>query len=184
MEQLPQGGGDDPRARPVLFAVHGPGVRDAPGAVPRVAGIADMDATNRHIPEVYMPRFNRELSRPAREEGTAFVLMADTGALDNILREVHEGTVGCADCAGFEGKKLQLPGDRCGPHHMKARVKVRRHMDGHLSVWHGPRLLQRYADDGRPNEKATREVAGWGVNPERRRSGFQSAERARNSCTL
>ena len=26
LEQLPRGGGDDPRARPVLLAVHGPGV--------------------------------------------------------------------------------------------------------------------------------------------------------------
>ena len=55
--------------------------------------------------------------------------------------------------------KPRLPGDRRRPHHMKAREKVRRHMDGHLSVWHGPRLLQRYASDGQPHGKAAREVA-------------------------
>ena len=50
----------------------------------------------------------------------------------------------------FENLKLQLPPDRHRPHYFKARVKVRRHMDGKLSVWHGPRLLGRYAADGRP----------------------------------
>jgi len=34
----------------------------------------------------------------------------------------------------FERLKLQLPPDRCRPHYFKARVKVRRHMDGTLSV--------------------------------------------------
>ena len=33
---------------------------------------------------------------------------------------------------------------------MKARVKVRRHADGTLSVWHGPRRLARYASTGEP----------------------------------
>ena len=34
------------------------------------------------------------------------------------------------------------------PHYVKARVKVRRHADGTLSVWHGPQKLARYGPDG------------------------------------
>ena len=132
------------------------------GRLPRelaLAGVTDMDSANRYIREVYMPRFNKEFARPAREEGSAFVPMTDTDALDDILCEVHERSVGRDNCVSFEGKMPRLPGDRGGPPHMKARVRVRRHMDGHLSVWHGPRLLQRYAADGAPHEQATREVA-------------------------
>ena len=132
------------------------------GRLPRelaLAGITDMDSANRYIREVYLPRFNREFAHPAREQGSAFVPMADPGGLDTILGELHERRVGRDNCVSFEGLSLQLPGDRHRPHYMKARVRVRRHMDGHLSVWHGPRLLQRYAADGQPQANAIREVA-------------------------
>ena len=147
----PEAGGRSERA----FGTH-------QGRLPRelaLAGITDMDAANRYIREKYLPRFNREFARPAREEGSAFVPMADPERLDDILCEVHERTVGRDNCVSFAGLSLQLPGDRHRPHYMKARVRVRRHMDGHLSVWHGPRLLQRYSSDGQPRENEIREVA-------------------------
>lgn len=132
------------------------------GRLPRelaLAGITDMDSANGYIREVYLPRFNREFARPARQEGSAFVPMADAGGLDNILCEEHGRTVGRDNCVSFECLSLQLPGDRHRPHYMKARVRVRRHMDGRLSVWHGPRLLQRYSADGQPDKSQIREVA-------------------------
>ena len=73
--------------------------------------------------------------------------------------EVHERTVGRDNCVSFERLALQLPGDRRRPHYMKARVRVRRHLDGHLSVWHGPRLLQRYGADGGPVSESLSEAA-------------------------
>ncbi|MCY4323125.1 MAG: ISNCY family transposase [Gammaproteobacteria bacterium] len=124
------------------------------GRLPRelaLAGVTDMAGANRYIREVYMPAFNKEFARPARESGSAFVPMADVERLDDILCEVHERTVGRDNCAGFGKLALQLPGDLGRPHYMKAKVKVRRHMDGRLSVWHGPRLLQRYSADGEPD---------------------------------
>lgn len=39
-----------------------------------LAGITDMTEANRYLEEVYRPAFNREFSRPATEEGSAFVL--------------------------------------------------------------------------------------------------------------
>ena len=132
------------------------------GRLPRelaLAGITDMESANRYIREVYMPRFNAEFARPPREAGSAFVPMADPGRLDTILCEVHERTVGRDNCVGFEGLALQLPSDRRRPHYMKVRVRVRRHMDGRLSVWHGPRLLQGYGPDGRPVPETIGEAA-------------------------
>ena len=43
-----------------------------------------MESANRYIRELYLPRFNREFARAPREEGSAFVAMADPGRLDNI----------------------------------------------------------------------------------------------------
>ena len=121
------------------------------GRLPRelaAAGIADMESANRYLREVYLPAFNAEFARPAREEGSAFVACADPAALDDILCEIHERVVGRDNCVRFERLALQLPADRRRPHYVKARVKVRRHADGALSVWHGPRKLARYGPGG------------------------------------
>ena len=67
------------------------------GRLPRelaAAGIRDMESANRYLREVYLPAFNAEFARPAREEGSAFVACADPAALDDILCEIHERVVG------------------------------------------------------------------------------------------
>ena len=58
-------------------------------------------------------------------------------------------------CAGrydehvrFKGRVLQLPADRHRCHYAKVRVKVRRHANGDLSVWHGPRKLAIHGPSG------------------------------------
>ncbi len=143
------------------------------GRLPRelaLAGISDMEASNRYIRDVYMPRFNAEFARPAREEGSGFVPLSDPGGLDTILCEVHERTVGRDNCVGFERLSLQLPASRHRPHYMKVRVRVRRHMDGRLSVWHGPRLLQGYGPDGGPLSESLPEAAWNGRGSGDRRS--------------
>ena len=84
-----------------------------------------------------MPAFNAEFARPAREDGSAFVAMRGPEALDDILCEVHERVVGRDNCVRFDRLTLQIEADGGRPHYVKAKVKVRRHMDGSLSVWHG-----------------------------------------------
>ena len=70
--------------------------------------------------------------------------------LDAILCELRERVASRDNCVRFEGLTLRLPSDRHRPHYFKARVKVRRHMSGELSVRHGPRLLGRYAAGEQP----------------------------------
>ena len=106
-----------------------------------------------------MPAFNAEFARPAREDGSAFVPMGGLAALDDILCEVHERTVGRDNCVRFDRLTLQIEPDGARPHYVKAKVTVRRHMDGSLSVWHGPRLLRRYEADGTPRPKPLAEAA-------------------------
>ena len=76
--------------------------------------------------------------------------MGGPAALDDILCEVHERTVGRDNCVRFDRLTLQIEPDGARPHYVKAKVTVRRYMDGSLSVWHGPRLLRRYEADGTP----------------------------------
>ena len=76
------------------------------GRLPRelaLAGITDMESANRYIREVYMPRFNREFARAPREEGSAFVAMADPGRLDNIEVRGARADGGARQLRGLRG---------------------------------------------------------------------------------
>jgi len=112
-----------------------------------LAGITDKAAANRYLKEIYMPTFNAEFACPAQEQGTAFVPWIG-GNLDDILCEQHERTVSADNCVRFEGMILQIPADRHRCHYVKAKVKVHYYADGNLAVFHGPRKLAEYNQEG------------------------------------
>ena len=124
-----------------------------------LAGIADITAANRYLAKVYRLAFNAEFRRSPAEDKSAFVPMAEIARLDHILCEIHERTVGRDNCVRFERQALQLPASRYRPHYFKVRVKVRRHRNGTLSIWHGPRLLARYGADGQPQGETLEKAA-------------------------
>lgn len=83
-------------------------------------GITTMEAANRYLEETYRPAFNAEFRQPAMEEGSAFVPWLG-GALDDILCEQFERTVGHDNCVRFEGLALQIPADRYRCHYVKPK---------------------------------------------------------------
>jgi hypothetical protein len=111
------------------------------------AGITTMAAANRYLAEVYLPAFNTEFAVKPAVEGTAFVAWRDED-LNDYLCERHVRTVGGDNCVHFENLILQIPASPYRHHYIKAKVKVLRHLDGTLSVFHGPRPLARYQSDG------------------------------------
>ena len=112
-----------------------------------LAGITDMATANRYLHEHYRQAFNAEFMQPAMEEGSAFV--AWIGApLDDILCERFERTVGADNCVSFEAMKLQIPPDRHRCHYVKAEVAVLRRCDGRLAIFHGPRKLAEFTNQG------------------------------------
>lgn len=146
----PQARGRSERA----FATH-------QGRLPKelgAAGITTLEAANRYLEEVYRPAFNVEFQQPAMEEGSAFVPWVG-GALDDILCEHYERTVGHDNCVRFEGITLQIPVDRHRCHYVKAKVRVHRYPDGSLAVFHGPRKLADYDADGGFKQDSIQAVA-------------------------
>lgn len=109
-------------------------------------GITDIDAANRYLREHYLAAHNAEFAVPSREQGSAFVPF--TGELDDYLCETFARTVGNDNCVQFEGIVLQLPPSPVRAHYVRVKVRVLRHLDGTLSVLHGPRRLARYGADG------------------------------------
>jgi hypothetical protein len=112
----------------------------------RLNGITTIEAANRFLAETYIFDHNDRFAVAAAEEGDAFVPFV--GDLAGILCAKHERVVGNDNCVRFEGLVLQIPEQRHRRHYVKATVQVRQHCDGRLSLFHGPRRLASYTDDG------------------------------------
>ncbi len=123
-----------------------------------LAGIRELEAANRFIKEVYLPRHNARFSRSAALPERAFV-DADREQLVEVLCIEEERIVASDNTVAFAKRRLQLPASRDRAHYVKAKVKVRRYPDGTLAVFHGPRLLQRYDPEGLPTPATTLKIA-------------------------
>ena len=112
------------------------------------AGIDDIATANQWIREVYLPRHNARFARLPAVAEKAFVA-ADPGLLSETLCIEEERVVGRDNTVAYAGLRLQLPESRMRAHYVKARVKVREYPHGKLAVFHGPRCLCRYDQQGR-----------------------------------
>ena len=113
----------------------------------RVAGITTIALANRYVREHFLPDFNAEFARAPADPTSAFVPLGRVD-LEQILCVEHERVVGRDNVVTADHVALQLdkqPGRRtCAG----LRVLVRRHPDGHHSVWYGPRCFGRYDRGG------------------------------------
>lgn len=121
-------------------------------------GITEMEDANRYVAKVYMPAFNMEFKRPAREKGSAFVPYAGSD-LGDVLCEKYERVVGNDNCVRFEGMVLQIPAVQHRFHFVKATVKVCKYPDGQMAVFHGPRKLAVYNSMGKEVKRVEAKVA-------------------------
>jgi len=114
----------------------------------RVARITTVAAANRYLRERFLPDFNAEFGRAPAEPAPAFVPLGGVD-LEQILCHQDERVVARDNTVVLDGIVLQLakqPGRRsCA----ELRVLVRRHLDGHHSVWHGARRLGLFDARGR-----------------------------------
>ena len=110
-------------------------------------GITTMESANQYLRKSYLSGFNAEFSCEPREPGTAFVPYIGT-ELKEILCEQYERTVGNDNCVHFDNHILQIPQDRYRFNYVKTTVRVHRYRDGTLGVFHGPRKLSTYDQQG------------------------------------
>jgi transposase len=113
--------------------------------------ITEMDDANRYLAQTYLPAYNAEFMQPAPEDGSAFVPWIG-GNLDDILCQQDERTVGADNCVSFEGRKLQVPANQYRCHYVRVKVRVHRYANGELAIFHGPRKLADYDQQGKLKE--------------------------------
>lgn len=111
-----------------------------------LAGIADVEAANRFIAEVFLPEYNARFAVAAAEPGCAFVPVP-AAQWQEVLCIQDERIVGNDNTVAYHGLRLQIPKSRLRAHFVKARVRVHHYPDGTYAVFHGPRCLARYRAD-------------------------------------
>ena len=115
-----------------------------------LAGVADMAEANAFLASDCPPRHNAEFMRPAREQGSAYAPVLSMGVVDDILCGHHSRMVGRDNCVQFDGLALQVARIRGVRSFTGAKVTVRRHLNGFISVGHGHMTLGEYAPNGEP----------------------------------
>lgn len=113
----------------------------------RLAGIAGIEAANAFIREVYLPAHNARFAVDPAGEGSAFTPIPGVN-LDEILCVQEERQVMNDNCVSYRTLKLQIPESPMRPHFVKARVKVHVYPDGSHALFHGPRCIGRYDQNG------------------------------------
>ena len=114
----------------------------------RLAGCTTLEAANHFLTETWVPVHNRTWTAPADGDGTAFVPYTG-GQLDRICAVQHERVVGNDNCIAFDRRRFQIPQASWRYSFAQCRVKVYEHLDGTLSVGHGPHTLGHYDAQGR-----------------------------------
>jgi hypothetical protein len=114
-----------------------------------LAGITTLAAANTYIRRRFLPAFNRLFRVPAREQGSGFVAFIG-GNLADVLCVQEERVVGNDNCVRYRNLALQISADKHRCHYVKVQVRVHEYPDTTLAIFHGPRCLARYNNQGKP----------------------------------
>ena len=115
----------------------------------RLRQLRTLEAANRFLREEYIPEFNRRFQSAPAQRGNAFVPCRSRD-LERIFSLQFERSVNRDNTVSFQNLSLQIERVRWRATLAGCQVVVHQHLDGTLSLSHGPHGLGRYDADGRP----------------------------------
>jgi hypothetical protein len=113
----------------------------------RLHGIVNVEEANRFLREHYIEEFNRSFQVRAAERGTAF-LPRRSQNLDLVFSLQFERAVNRDNTVSFQHLRLQIEAVRWRATLAGCTVRVHQHLDGTLTITHGPQRLGRYSAEG------------------------------------
>ena len=113
----------------------------------RLHQIASLEAANVFLREHYIPEFNRRFQVAATQRGNAFSACRGRD-LDRVFSLQFERAVNRDNTVSFQNLSLQIEAVRWRATLAGCQVTVHQHLDGTLSLTHGPHLLGRYTAEG------------------------------------
>jgi transposase len=131
----------------------------------RLRQIASLEAANVFLREHYMAEFNRRFQVAAAQRGSAF-LPCRRRDLNLIFSLQFERTVNRDNTVSFQNLSLQIERVRWRASLAGCQAVVHQHLDGTLSLTHGPHCLGRYTAQGAALA-TTKMPARWAVEKTR-----------------
>src|SRR6266849_4119230 len=125
----------------------------------RLHGINTLEGANAFLREHYIAEFNGSFQVRAAERGTAFLPRRGQN-LDLIFSLQFERAVNRDNTVSFQHLSLQIEPVRWRATLTGCTVMVHQHLDGTLTVTHGPQRLGRYSAEGKllPHKTAAPQV--------------------------
>ena len=114
----------------------------------RLQGITTLDEANRFLREEYIGEFNRRFQVAPAQRGSAFVACPRSKDLDLIFALQFERTVNRDNTVSFQNLGLQIEQVPWRGTLASCNVTVHQHLDGTISLTHGPHRLGRYNPQG------------------------------------
>src|ERR1700730_15622561 len=132
----------------------------------RLRQLGTLGAANRFLREEYIAEFNRRFQIAPRQRGNAFVPCRSRD-LERIFSLQFERNVNRDNTVSFQNLSLQIERVRWRATLAGCQVVVHQHLNGTLSLTHGPHCLGRYDAVGAPlSSKASTETSrGRGTAP-------------------
>jgi transposase len=132
----------------------------------RLRQLGTLEAANRFLREDYIAQFNRRFQVAPRQRGNAFVPCRSRD-LERIFSLQFERSVNRDNTVSFQNLSLQIERVRWRATLAGCQVVVHQHLNGTLSLTHGPHCLGRYDAVGAPlSSKASAELSrGRGTAP-------------------
>jgi transposase len=113
----------------------------------RLHQIETLEAANQFLREYYVTEFNRRFQVAAAQRGNAFVPCRNRD-LERIFSLQCERSVNRDNTVSFQNLSLQIERVRWRATLAGCQVMVHQHLDGTLSLTHGPHCLGRYTAQG------------------------------------
>ncbi len=113
----------------------------------RLHKIASLEAANVFLREHYIAEFNRHFQVAAAQRGNAF-LACRRRDLGLVFSLQFERAVNRDNTVSFQNLSLQIEAVRWRATLAGCQVTVHQHLDGTISLTHGPHLLGRYTAEG------------------------------------
>ena len=132
----------------------------------RLRQLETLEAANRFLREEYIAEFNRRFQVAPRQRGHAFVPCRSRD-LERIFSLQFERSVNRDNTVSFQNLSLQIQRVRWRATLAGCQVVVHQHLNGTLSLTHGPHCLGRYDGAGAPlsGQASTETSRGRGTAP-------------------
>jgi transposase len=124
----------------------------------RLRQLRTLEAANRFLREEYIAEFNRRFQVAPKQRGNAFVPCRSRD-LERIFSLQFERSVNRDNTVSFQNLSLQIERVRWRATLAGCQVVVHQHLNGTLSLTHGPHCLGRYDARGAPLSKASTELS-------------------------